>query len=346
MPDLSAKQIAELVDGTLHGDAGRRLSAVAPLDSAGPEDVSFVAGRAYLSYLPATRAGLVLAPEKFAAEAAATGTWVCVDDPHMALAKLLPALYPPPPAHVGVHPTALVASSAAVDPSAWVGPFCTLGEGVNIGAGAQIHSHCVIAEGCSIGAGTVVHPHSTLHHGVQVGKHCIIFSGARVGSDGFGYASSAAGHQRVLQVGGCVIGDHVEIGANTTIDRGSIGDTVIGAGTKIDNLVHIGHNVRIGEHVLILAQVGISGSTSVGDHAVLAGQAGIGGHLRIGNGARVAGQAGVTGDVAAGETVSGYPARPHREALRAQAALFRLPKLLRRLQQSGGSSTREDDQLE
>jgi UDP-3-O-[3-hydroxymyristoyl] glucosamine N-acyltransferase len=143
-----------------------------------------------------------------------------------------------------------------------------------------------------------------------------------------------------------LIGDHVEIGANTTIDRGSIGDTVIGAGTKIDNLVHIGHNVRIGEHVLILAQVGISGSSSVGDHAVLAGQAGIGGHLRIGNGARVAGQAGVTGDVAAGETVSGYPARPHREALRAQAALFRLPKLLRRLQQSGGSSTREDDQLE
>jgi UDP-3-O-[3-hydroxymyristoyl] glucosamine N-acyltransferase len=166
---------------------------------------------------------------------------------------------------------------------------------------------------------------------VQIGAECVIHSGARLGRDGFGYALVDGEHQKMPQVGGCRIADKVEIGANTTIDRGSIGDTVVGRGTKIDNLVHLGHNVRVGERAIIIAQVGVAGSSIVGDGAVLAGQVGVSGHLTIGAGARVAAQAGVIGDVSPGETVSGYPARPHREALRSQAAAFRLPSLLKRV---------------
>jgi UDP-3-O-[3-hydroxymyristoyl] glucosamine N-acyltransferase len=165
-----------------------------------------------------------------------------------------------------------------------------------------------------------------------LGARVNVHSGARIGSDGFGYVYHGGAHNKVPHVGGCVIGDDVEIGANTTIDRGSIDDTVVGRGSKIDNLVHLGHNVRIGERCLVMAQVGIAGSAVVGDDVIIAGQAGLGGHIRIGNGARIAGQAGVFGDVPAGETWSGYPARPHREALRASGALFRLAGMMRRLE--------------
>jgi len=195
-----------------------------------------------------------------------------------------------------------------------IGPHCVVGDGVSIGDGARLLSGVTIYAGTTLGARTVIH------------------SGARIGCDGFGYVLRDGAHQKILHVGQCIIGDDVEIGANTTIDRGSIDDTVIGNGTKIDNLVQIAHNVRIGEKCLVIAQVGIAGSAKIGNGAVLAGQAGISGHLSIGAGARVAAQAGVFGDIPAGETWSGYPARPHREALRASAALFKLAGMMRRLE--------------
>jgi UDP-3-O-[3-hydroxymyristoyl] glucosamine N-acyltransferase len=206
-----------------------------------------------------------------------------------------------------------------------------IGEGTRVGERARIHPHVVIGRGCEIGAEAVLHPHVTLYDDVTVGARSVVHSGARLGSDGFGFVPERDGLKKVPQVGGCRIGEDVEIGANTTIDRGSIGDTVVGRGTKIDNLVQIGHNCRIGSHVIIVSQVGISGSTRVGDGAVLGGQAGVQGHIEIGAGAKVGGQAGVTASVPAGTTVSGYPARPHREAMRIQAAVFGLPKLVQRL---------------
>ena len=182
-----------------------------------------------------------------------------------------------------------------------------------------------------MGDDVVLHDHVTLYPGVRIGPRSILHSGVRAGVDGFGYVFAEGAHRKVPQVGGCVIGADVEIGANTTIDRGSIGATEIGDGVKIDNLVHIGHNVRIGPHSIVVAQVGIAGSTIIGQGVTLAGQAGLAGHLTVGDGATVAAQAGVFGDVPAGATYSGYPARPHKEALRAQAAMFRLPKILQRL---------------
>jgi UDP-3-O-[3-hydroxymyristoyl] glucosamine N-acyltransferase len=219
--------------------------------------------------------------------------------------------------------------------------------GVQLADGCSIGAHAVIGRGCVVGEESVIHPHATLYPAAIVGRRCVVHSGARVGKEGFGFVWHEGGHRRVEQVGGCVLEDDVEIGCNSTVDRGSIGDTVVGAGTKIDNLVHLGHNVRTGRHVIVIAQVGVSGSTRIGDGAVLAGQAGVGGHLEIGAGARIGAQAGVTADIPAGATYSGYPARPHREAMRAQAALFKLPDLLRRVRelenaQKGGTGERPE----
>jgi UDP-3-O-[3-hydroxymyristoyl] glucosamine N-acyltransferase len=201
-----------------------------------------------------------------------------------------------------------------LDDGVWVGPHCNIGHGVRVGAESWL-------------ADSV-----TLYPGAELGRRVRLHAGVRVASDGFGYVQSGGRHEKIPQVGRCVIEDDVEIGANSTLDRGSVDDTVVGAGTKIDNLVHVAHNVRIGRLCLIMAQVGIAGSVHIGDGCILAGQVGVSGHLDIGAGARLAAQAGVFGDIPAGETWSGYPARPHREALRAHAAFFKLAGLMRRME--------------
>jgi len=329
MPELTIAEVARIVEGVVDGDADRIVCGVKPLDEAGPDELSFVAEARYFPYIQASRAGAVLVAKESDAPLGTT-TAVRVDDPRRALARVLAALYPEDAPAAGVHPTAVVDATAVVAPGASVGPYAVIGAGTRIGARARIGAQVVIGRRCVVADDAVVHAHATLYDGVTVGERSIIHGGARLGADGFGYVWED-GHRKVPQVGGCRIGADVEVGANTTIDRGSVGDTVVGDGTKIDNLVMIGHNCRIGRHVVIVSQVGISGSTRVGDGAVLGGQAGVGGHLEIGAGARIGAQAGVTASVAPGETVSGYPARPHREALRVQAATFRLPELLKRL---------------
>jgi UDP-3-O-[3-hydroxymyristoyl] glucosamine N-acyltransferase len=193
--------------------------------------------------------------------------------------------------------------------------------------------HCVLGAGVRLGEAATLHAHVTLYRGVEIGPRSIVHAGCRIGVDGFGYAPGEDGLRKVPQVGGCRIGADVEIGANTTIDRGSIGVTEIGDGVKIDNLVHIAHNVTVGPHSVIVAQVGIAGSSVIGRGVTLAGQAGIPGHVEIGDGATIAAQAGVFGDVPAGATYGGYPARPHKESLRSQAALGRVPDLVKRVRE-------------
>lgn len=327
MPQLTLEQIARAVGGEAFGDASRAVRGVRPLDEAGPDDLSLVASPKYAAYIRGTRAGALLVARSVDAELPEDASGVRVDDAHAALPPILARLYPERAPEPGVHPTAVVEEGAEVAPDASVGPHAVVGAGSRVGAGARLGAHVVVGRGCRVGEGTTLHPHAVLYDGAEVGARCVIHAGARIGADGFGFVWKDGAHRKVPQVGGCRIGDEVEIGANSTVDRGSIGDTVVGRGSKVDNLVHVGHNARIGEHVLIVAQVGISGSTRVGDGAVLGGQAGIGGHLTIGAGARVGAQAGVMGDVPAGASVSGYPARPHAEAMRAQGALFRLPRL-------------------
>jgi UDP-3-O-[3-hydroxymyristoyl] glucosamine N-acyltransferase len=213
-----------------------------------------------------------------------------------------------------------------------IGPFVHIDDDARIGARTVVDAHAIVGAGARIGEDCHLHPRVTLYPRAEVGNRVILHSGAVIGSDGFGYLHKSGSHEKIPHVGRCLLEDDVEIGAGTTIDRGSIGDTVVGGGTKIDNLVHIAHNVRIGRLCLIAAQVGISGSTRIEDGVVIGGQAGFQGHHTIGKGARIGGQSGVFGDVPAGQSWSGYPARPHREALRAQATLFRLSAMMKKIE--------------
>jgi UDP-3-O-[3-hydroxymyristoyl] glucosamine N-acyltransferase len=329
---ITAEAIAALVSGELIGDGTVSVSGVAPLDRANASHLSILSSAKYATMLAGSQAGIVLVDPEFRDVPAGRGTRIIVKEPLEKLLSLLPKLYPEAPPSPGVAPTARIGKGATLGERVSIGEYAVIGAGATIGADVAIGAHSVVGENAAVGDGSRLWPGATIYPGATLGRRVMIHSGARIGCDGFGYVFRDGAHNKIPHVGRCIIGDDVEIGANTTIDRGSIDDTVIGNGTKIDNLVHIAHNVRIGEKCLIMAQVGVAGSVTIGDGAVLAGQAGISGHLSIGAGARLAAQAGVFGDIPAGETWSGYPARPHRDSLRASAAVFKLAGMIRRLE--------------
>ena len=326
---LTAASIADLVGGTLTGDANAVVDAIAPLDRAGARDLSFLATERYASQFAESKVGVVLIAPALANTEGPARTRIVVAKPHEALLKVLPKLYRQPTAVPGVHPTAQIGRGARIGSGVSIGPGSVVGEGSAIGEGTIVGANVVIGAGVEVGVHCNLFPNVVLYAGSRLGDRVAIHSGAVIGSDGFGYVYRDNAHQKIPHVGRCIIENDVEIGANTTIDRGSISDTVVGAGTKIDNLVQVAHNVRIGRLCLIVAQAGIAGSAILEDGVVIGGQAGLGGHITIGKGARIAAQGGVFGDIPAGETWSGYPARPHKEALRAQAALFKLSRIMR-----------------
>jgi UDP-3-O-[3-hydroxymyristoyl] glucosamine N-acyltransferase len=328
---MRASEIAKLVGGRFEGAHDPEITDVAAIDRAAPHELTFIAHAKYAAYLPQSKAGALLVAEALTERAGHTVPRIVVKDVHRALAQLLAQFHPAPRPAAGVHATAVIGAGAELADDIIVEPYAVIGERVRIGSGAWIGAHCVIGPDCRIGDETRLHPHVTLYSKVQLGARGIIHSGTRLGSDGFGYAFENGQHRKVPQVGGVLIGDDVEIGANCTVDRGSVGPTEIGNGVKIDNLVHVGHNVRIGDLSVIVAQVGISGSTVLGKGVTLAGQAGVPGHLHIGDGATLAAKSAPFGDVPAGATYSGFPARPHKEFLRAQSALLKLHELMKRV---------------
>ena len=331
-PRLTAREIAEAVGGRVVGDDSAAVRAIAPLDRAGEDELSFLSSARYAPLYEASRAGVVLLPPDLAESPGASRARIVVAKPHEALLSLLPRLYRQAEHVAGIHPTAVVGRGVRLGDGVAIGAFAVIGEGAAIGDRAWIDAHCVVGAGVEVGEAARLHPSVTLYPGARVGRRVILHSGVRVGSDGFGYVQQGGRHVKIPHVGRAIVEDDVEIGANSTIDRGSIDDTVIGAGTKIDNLVHVGHNVRMGRLCLIMAQVGIAGSARIEDGCILAGQSGLAGHITVGRGARIAGGAGVFGSVPAGETWSGYPARPHKEWLRAQASMFKLSTLMRPLE--------------
>lgn len=326
---LTAGAVAREVGGELRGNPDLVVSAIAPLDRAGPGDVAFLATAKYAVLAAATQAGVILVSPELAELPCGAAVRVVVAKPHDAVLRLLPKFYREAVEPPGVHPSAIVGPEVSLGARVAIGPNAVIGEGATIGDDTVIEANVTIGAGVTVGAGSRIYANATLYPGVSTGARVHVHSGVRLGADGFGYVFRDGAHQKIPHVGRCIIGDDVEIGANTTIDRGSIDDTVIGAGTKIDNLVQVGHNVRVGRLCIIMSQVGISGSVRIEDGVIIAGQAGLAGHIVVGAGARVGGQSGVFGDVPAGQTWSGYPARPHRDALRAQAAMLKLPSLLR-----------------
>ena len=332
---LSAGDIAALTNGQLVGSPEVTVSGVAPLDRAGPNDLSFLAARRYLQYFQRSNAAVVLCNPELVQEAPdGPACRVLVRDPHVALLAVIPALYPEPAWEPGIHRTAVIGAGVVWEEPVAIGPYAVLGRRVRLGRNVRIGAGCVLGDDVQLGDDVHLLPQVVCYAGTVVGNRVILHAGVRLGADGFGYVPGKRGGlpRKIPQVGRCIIGDDVEIGANTTIDRGSVDDTVVGPGTKIDNLVQIGHNCRIGARCLIAGQAGIAGSTHVEDDVFLAGQAGLADHVTIGRGARVTVQGGVIGDIDPGATVSGYPARSHREFLRAQGALYRLARIVDELE--------------
>lgn len=329
---MQASEIARVLEAELQGGADPDIRGAAPLDRAGPHDFSLVARARYLSYVDASRAGLLLVSEELAGRVGDRPR-IVLRDVHAALVGLLPLLYPEPEPETGVHGSAVLADDAVVGEEVSIGPGAVVGSRTRIGDRVRIGPNTVVGDDCVVGNDAILHPNVTVYRRTRIGACTIVHAGSVLGSDGFGFAAVGGVPRKVPQVGDCVVGAHVEIGSNVTIDRGSIGTTEIGDHVKIDNLVQIGHNVRIGPGSIVVSQVGISGSARLGRGVTLGGQAGLNGHIEIGDGATIAAQAGVFGDVPAGETWSGYPARPHREALRTQGNVARLGELRQRVRE-------------
>ncbi len=330
---LTASDIAAICGGELRGDGATLVDSVAPLSRAERNNLSFLADGRYSAMLTTATPGVLLVTPELAESTGSVPARIIVAKPAAALLELLPRLYPQSDRVPAIDLTARIGRGARIGDRVTLDAYAVIGDGAVVDDDVVVGAHCVIGSGVTIGNGSRLFPHVTVYSGGRIGERVTLHSGVRIGSDGFGYVFTGGVHSKIPHVGRCIIGNDVEIGANTTIDRGSIDDTMIGAGTKIDNLVQIGHNVHVGSLCLIMAQVGIAGSARIGDGCVIAGQAGLGGHINIGAGARIGGQSGVFGNVPAGEVWSGYPARPHRESLRATGALLKLPEMMKRVEE-------------
>ncbi|MES2201492.1 MAG: UDP-3-O-(3-hydroxymyristoyl)glucosamine N-acyltransferase [candidate division FCPU426 bacterium] len=335
---VTLRELAGFLGARLEGkgDGAATLEGVAALDSAGPGHLSFYSNPKYKSQLAATRAGAVLVSPADAASATAEGRMLLVSanpyrDFALASTRFFPKTHKPP---AGIHPGAIVASGARVAADASVGPFCVVEDGAELKSGAILHPFVYVGRDAVVGEDSELHPFAVLLERCRLGKRVILQSGAVIGADGFGFAPDPPnGYVKVPQSGDVVIEDDVEIQATACIDRGALGSTVIGRGSKIDNLVQVAHNVKVGQHTVLAAQVGISGSTKIGDWVTFAGQSAAGGHLNIADQAIITGQAGAGKDVGKGEMVSGSPAMPTMEHHRGLAELKKLPQLKKRLKE-------------
>jgi UDP-3-O-[3-hydroxymyristoyl] glucosamine N-acyltransferase len=325
---FTAAEIARELQGEVRGDGSTVLTGFAPADRARLGDLTFAENETFFLRAEASAASAILVAGEFTSQRKAL---IRVDNARVAFARVLPLFFPEPSFAAGIHATAIVAASARVDPSAHLGPYCVVGDHVRIGARTVLQGGNHVGVNSQLGEDVVIFPTVTIYPRTQIGNRVRIHSGSVIGSDGFGYVLDQGRHRKVPQAGNVIIGDDVEIGANVTVDRGTLGSTIIGKGTKIDNLVQIGHNVVIGEHSLLVAQVGIAGSSKLGNYVTLGGQVGITGHLKIGNHAIVAAQSGVMHDIKDGEKHLGSPSIEDRQAKRQIITLRQLPDLLHRV---------------
>jgi UDP-3-O-[3-hydroxymyristoyl] glucosamine N-acyltransferase len=338
----SVAEVAARCGGHIVGDGELRLSGVRSLEAAGPGDLAFVADRRAGKKALASQAGAFLARS---AEAFAGRTVIEVADPALAVVAALELFHPRREARPGIHPTAIVAPGALVDASAEIGPYAVVGDGTRVGPRAILESHVVVGRRCVLGEDAWLHPHVVLYDGVTLGARVEVHSGVVLGADGFGYVPGPKGAVKVPQIGTVTVEDDVEIGANSCVDRAALETTRIGAGTKVDDLVMVGHNCVVGKNGFLCGQAGLAGSTTVGDGVMLGGQVGSAGHLTIGNGVKAEAQSGIASDVPDGEVIHGSPAFDYREHHRSFVEFRRLPetaRLVRALAEKAGLKKGED----
>ncbi len=327
MPFTIAK-IAEVLRGEIQGDPTVEITGLAEASTAKPGDLTFAENEKFFAAAEASDATAILVSGPFTA---ARKPLIIAPNARVAMARLLPLFFPPDEFAPGVDPTARVAASAQIDPTAHVGPGCVIGERARVGSRSVLMGGNHIGRDAHFGVETRLFPNVVVYHRCQIGNRVTIHAGTVIGSDGYGYVFDEGRHRKVLQVGNVIIRDDVEIGANAAIDRAALGSTIIGQGTKIDNLVHVAHNVVIGNHCLVMGQVGFAGSTHLGDYCVIASQSGIAGHLKLGRQATVGAKSGVMRDIPDGETVLGIPAMPDKQTKRQWIGLQQLPDLIKRL---------------
>jgi UDP-3-O-[3-hydroxymyristoyl] glucosamine N-acyltransferase len=326
---MKLEVLARELSAECHGPADLEITGVAGIEDAAPGQLTFISNRKYAPYTRTTKASAILVSPDFAEIPVAT---LRTSNPYLAFARAVGIFYQPPVYPPGIHPTAVIDATAVIRKDAHIGAYVVVGAGVVLGHRATLLPHVVIYPGARIGDNFFAHAQAVVRESCRIGNRVILQNGAVVGADGFGFAKGDDGAwKKIPQSGPVIIGDDVEIQANACIDRASVGETRIGAGSKIDNLVQVGHGSSVGDHTLLCAQVGLAGSTQVGDNVILAGQVGVAGHCKIGDGVVATAQSGIPSDVPAGRTVSGYPAIDNRQWLRAVACFERLPNVFRKL---------------
>ena len=327
---ITAAQIAEQLRGEVLGDGSVQLTGFAPADCARPGDLTFAEKETHFAAAEQSQAAAILVAEAFGPS---KKVLIRVRNARVAMARVLPLFFPPDQPPSGIHPGAVIAGSAQIDPTAHIGPGCVVGARTRLGVRSVLMGGNHIGRDCQIGDDVCLFPNVVVYARTQIGNRVGIHAGTVIGSDGYGYVFDEGRHRKVLQVGNVIIHDDVEIGANSAVDRAALGSTVIGEGTKIDNLVHVAHNVIIGRHCIVMGQSGFAGSTRLGDYCVIASQSGIAGHLKLGNQAVVGAKSGVMRDIPDGGVVLGYPAMPDKQAKRQMIAAQQLPELIRRVRE-------------
>lgn len=325
---FTANQIAELVCGEVVGDGETIVSGFAAADAAQAGDLTFAEKERHFAAAEQSEAAAILVPGTFESS---VKVLIRVGNARVAMARLLPHFYPPDAHAPGIHSSAVVAASARIDPTAHLGPHAVVGENAVIGARTAILAGSSVGRDCQLGDDVLLHPRVVIYPGCRLGRRVILHSGVVIGSDGFGYILDEGVHRKVLQVGNVILEDDVEIGANSTVDRAALDSTVVGRGTKIDNLVHIAHNVQLGQHDIIMGQVGIAGSTTVGDYSIVASQSGIAGHLKIGREVIIRAKSGIMRDVPDKSSILGVPAVAEKQCKRQWLAVQQLPTIIRRV---------------
>ncbi len=325
---LKLSEITRVIDGELFGNPNALITGASPIKDAGPSDITFISHPRFEKFVETTHAGCIVAEKKYGTQK----NFIIVKNPLESFIKILEIISDEKEERTsGIHPSAAISKDAKLGKNVSIGAYAVICDGVSVGDDTSIMAGCYIGTASSIGKECRFFPSVVVYDRCVIGDRVMIHSGSVIGSDGFGYIKSGPLNKKIPQVGIVKIGDDVEIGSNTSIDKATLGTTEIGNGTKIDNLVQIAHNVKIGKNCLIASQTGIAGSTSVGDGVTMAGQVGISGHLNIGDGAIIGAQAGVIGDVKPNEVVSGYPARPHMKAMRLYALIEKLPEIYRKV---------------